>query len=343
MLPLSAIATSGAGQQSGEDLNNGDPSVASVGPSTNTHPAGEYIPIPGPDPSTLQEAIARIKALEKAGRSRSDIAMWLSGVLDRRVVNMNSLERMQHLESWRPWPLTEILPAPKQEAFDQWNARAEYRPEPTAQWTWENRIGQCSELAGTAYYILQQAGVSGNVRIVSAPNHEFVVWGERDGAITNDPSTWGANAFVVDGWMGHSFTPEQVQVNSYFKAANLDKTLTDVTTSFDKQAKRWLEAGVNKQSNGDSGDCFVVTATFGSPLAAEVQLFRRFRDHWLRKSETGRAMIDWYEKAGPNLARWIKRSPKARQFTRSFLIGPAAGMVRYSQALWDVEREEPLL
>ena len=58
--------------------------------------------------------------------------MWLSGVMDRRVTNVNSLERLTLLENWWPWPITEFTSAPKQEAFHEWNLREEYRPGPTA-------------------------------------------------------------------------------------------------------------------------------------------------------------------------------------------------------------------
>ena len=273
------------------------------------------------------------------GRSPREIGAWLSGVMDRRVTNLNSPERLTLLENWRPWPITEFTSAPKQEAFHEWNLREEYRPGPTARWTWENQIGQCSEHAGTAYYILRQAGVQGNVRIVAAPNHGFVVWGMQAGANPNDPSTWGPEAFVVDGWMGRSFTPEEVQESGYFKGGEADRNLQDVTTSFDLEAEAWVVEGGTVQSSS-ADDCFVVTATYGSPLAAEVEVFRAFRDRRLRRSARGRAMIGWYENAGPGLARWIERSPGARSFVRSFLLDPAARVVRYMQFWWDSKQEE---
>ena len=112
-----------------------------------------------------------------------------------------------------------------------------------------------------------------------------------------------------------------------------------MTTWFDLEAEAWaIEGGTVQSSSAD--DCFVVTATYGSPLAAEVRVFRAFRNRLLRRSARGRAMIGWYENVGPGLARWIDRSPGARSFVRSFLLDPAARVVRYTQFWWDSNQEE---
>lgn len=339
LVPLLAIAMiSASGDQPDDELIHDDPPVISVGPSNPAHPASEDM-TGGSDPETLEDAIARVQALAREGRPREEIARWLSGVLDRRVTNLNSLERLSLPENWRPWPITEFTSAPKQEAFTEWNRRQEFRPGPTAEWTWKNRIGQCSEHAGTVYHILNQAGAGGTIRIVAAPNHEFVVWGMQEGANPNDPSTWGPDAFVIDGWLGNAFSPSEVQENSYFKGGEADRNLQDVTTSFDEEAEPWTVDGAIVQA-GSAEDCFVVTATYRSPLAAEVQLFRSFRDRGLSRSERGRAFITWYENTGPGLARWVRNSPGALRFTRSVIIEPAAYLIRGTRLIWEPDREE---
>ncbi|MBW3624385.1 MAG: DnaJ domain-containing protein [Armatimonadetes bacterium] len=55
------------------------------------------------------------------------------------------------------------------------------------------------------------------------------------------------------------------------------------------------------------GGCFVVTATYGSPEAAEVVRYRRYRDEVLVKTMLGRMMIRAYNRVGPMLARAVVR------------------------------------
>jgi curved DNA-binding protein CbpA len=61
-------------------------------------------------------------------------------------------------------------------------------------------------------------------------------------------------------------------------------------------------------------NCFVVTATFGTPAAAEVQRFRSFRDRYLLRYRLGRWFIRAYYRVGPSLARWIERRPAVRRW-----------------------------
>ncbi|MEH2267746.1 MAG: CFI-box-CTERM domain-containing protein [Nostoc sp.] len=58
-----------------------------------------------------------------------------------------------------------------------------------------------------------------------------------------------------------------------------------------------------------SNNCFVVTATFGTPYAEEVIKYRHFRDKWLNRSFFGRTFIHMYYYVGPVLAEYIKRNP----------------------------------
>jgi len=69
-----------------------------------------------------------------------------------------------------------------------------------------------------------------------------------------------------------------------------------------------------------SGGCFIVTATYGSPLASEVQIFRDYRDQKLVKTATGRKLIGIYNAIGPLFAEIISHSNKLRSISR-FILG----------------------
>jgi hypothetical protein len=73
--------------------------------------------------------------------------------------------------------------------------------------------------------------------------------------------------------------------------------------------------------------CFLATAAFGSPDAAEVETLRRFRDEILARSHLGRLLIGAYEAVSPPLAAALACSPRGRQAVR-WLLRPVAALCR---------------
>lgn len=55
--------------------------------------------------------------------------------------------------------------------------------------------------------------------------------------------------------------------------------------------------------------CFIATAAYGSYLAPQVQLLRKFRDGFLLTNAPGRAFVGWYYHYGPYGARFINEHP----------------------------------
>ena len=70
--------------------------------------------------------------------------------------------------------------------------------------------------------------------------------------------------------------------------------------------------------------CFVATAAYGSPLAAEVGTFRRFRDRHLMNNALGRALVDVYYEHGPQAAEALEQHPWLKSAARAFLTPLAA-------------------
>jgi hypothetical protein len=73
--------------------------------------------------------------------------------------------------------------------------------------------------------------------------------------------------------------------------------------------------------------CFVATAAYGTPLAAEIGVLRRFRDRHLVNNALGRSFVDAYYKVGPKLAGVIRESEDLRAASRA-LLTPVVALVR---------------
>jgi len=83
------------------------------------------------------------------------------------------------------------------------------------------------------------------------------------------------------------------------------------------------------RSAGEVDACFIATAAYGSPLAAEVQLLRGFRDSILRKTVLGELAVEAYYTFGPAAAGVVGESELLRATARE-LIAP---FVRYARSL----------
>ena len=63
-------------------------------------------------------------------------------------------------------------------------------------------------------------------------------------------------------------------------------------------------------------NCFIATAAFGTPLANEINLLRRFRDQRLLLSARGREFVRLYYLTSPSIAAFVTRSNYLRAMIR---------------------------
>ena len=73
--------------------------------------------------------------------------------------------------------------------------------------------------------------------------------------------------------------------------------------------------------------CFVATAAYGSPMAAELGSLRRFRDRHLMTNTLGRAFVSAYYSVGPHAAEVIREHEWLRAATR-VVLQPAVALAR---------------
>jgi hypothetical protein len=69
----------------------------------------------------------------------------------------------------------------------------------------------------------------------------------------------------------------------------------------------------------DDKHCFIATATYGSPMAPEVNTFRSFRNQFLMTNHPGRTFVKAYYKFGPVAAGWISESPFLKALSLALL------------------------
>lgn len=107
---------------------------------------------------------------------------------------------------------------------------------------------------------------------------------------------------------------------------NTSTTNTDVSECFDttgaESQNRNCHIATPSEVAGlitDEFDCFITTATYGSPFRPKVQTFRLFRNKYLKTNSIGRFIIYTYYTYSPPIAKWIHNHPKSRTYVRMAL------------------------
>lgn len=105
-----------------------------------------------------------------------------------------------------------------------------------------------------------------------------------------------------------------------------------------REAAAAAEARAEARDMGFS-DCLIVTATFGSPMAGEVQLVRDFRDNTIKQNYLGSryvtALNAVYYSFSPAIARSIDENPSVKPVMR-IILAPLIGIVLLSQGMYSL-------
>ena len=75
---------------------------------------------------------------------------------------------------------------------------------------------------------------------------------------------------------------------------------------------------VQEKTNRNS-KCFIATAAYGTPMAREINILRRFRDQEMEPNRIGKHLVTLYYETSPFLASVIARSKNMQAFVRTGL------------------------
>ena len=76
---------------------------------------------------------------------------------------------------------------------------------------------------------------------------------------------------------------------------------------------------------GSGSGCFIATAAYGTPMAEEMDILRRFRDEYLLTNPLGQGLVNIYYKVSPPVAEFITEHPGLKPVVRAGL-SPAVAM-----------------
>ena len=66
--------------------------------------------------------------------------------------------------------------------------------------------------------------------------------------------------------------------------------------------------------------CFIATAAYGTPMAAEIQILREFRDEYLLTNPLGQGLVEVYYTISPPIADFITEHPRLKPIVRAELM-----------------------
>jgi len=133
----------------------------------------------------------------------------------------------------------------------------------------------------------------------------------------------GTNDFMIEVVSPTHLKPEAVDIDLYL-GTNTDAPVV-LTSAFTYQRTGVSIWGIllglgalltamaaqcpGCDSGGGGGPCFIATAAYGTPMAADIDTLRAFRDTYLLHSSVGTAFVDTYYRVSPFVADIVAQSP----------------------------------
>jgi len=70
--------------------------------------------------------------------------------------------------------------------------------------------------------------------------------------------------------------------------------------------------------------CFIATAAYGTPMAEEIEILRKFRDEYLLTNPIGATLVEFYYRVSPPIAQFITEHPSLKPIVQAGLLPAVA-------------------
>ena len=140
---------------------------------------------------------------------------------------------------------------------------------------------------------------------VIEPGEGTFVYGE--GAVVN---------LVAEPEEGYRFVNWSGDVETI---ADTNAASTTVNMGGDYSITASFEAGADDEPPVPTG-CFIATAAYGTPMAEEVQILRKFRDGYLLTNPVGQSFVNLYYSVSPPIGEFITQHPGLKPMVRAGLV-----------------------
>ena len=194
------------------------------------------------DPSTIDEVAVVVQRMKADGASNRKLAEYVTGVVDRRIVNGNGIVEGTLYRMTKDGQKADERFAKERNSLRAIPGR-EY--ESIAKWSWFLGYGNCAENAVIVYYIFKTAGIPARTFECAGGGHAYTAIGLADGFDPTDLTTWGPDAYIADSWLGRTVTPEQGRSMHFingvpwysFQSPAKSPTRSDVTVTYDSPVR----------------------------------------------------------------------------------------------------------
>jgi hypothetical protein len=151
--------------------------------------------------------------------------------------------------------------------------------------------GEATEVEIRLYYTDAEVAAAG----IDEESLRLFWW---DGAVWSECSNGGVNTASTNGYSGYMWA-----------------IITEDTTPSleDLQGTPFSGYGTTQ------GYCFVATAAYGTSMAEEIQVLRKFRDECLLTNPVGEGLVDFYYQVSPPMAEFITEHPSLKPIVRTAL------------------------